>query len=240
MPITGVENDDEVTVSDSFPDFPTVAQHMVGIVGEIVADYPNVQIGQWQGGNPAGTTDLWWQTYDDLATIAHLPTISYAVADTSWNAPWVTSPTAWQAWLDDLSNLGKSDGVQLEVLLDGVNTDGTDEQWTAQSEQHAAMLASLSGVSVSTLLIRTWQTNHPQAVLPVNSPTTISNDVIEIAATVPALSKRFDNGPGANHGICSTSDNCPDRLTDGRWINFAELGCSRLDRRRPHCCRFAG
>jgi hypothetical protein len=44
--------------------------------------------------------------------------------------------------------------MQLKVLLDGINTDASDQQWTAQSEQHAAMLESLSGVTVNTLLVR--------------------------------------------------------------------------------------
>ena len=185
LPITGVEDDDEVAANFSPTDFTAIAQNMVNIVGEITAQYPSVQIGEWQGGNSAATTAAWWAAYDSAATAASLPTISYAVADTSWNAPWVTAPSDWQSWMVALSALAQAKGVYLEVLLDGISTDASGQQWAAQSEQHAAMLAALSAVSVGVILIRTWQTNYPQAALPLNLPTTIGNDAIEIAATYP-------------------------------------------------------
>jgi len=158
---------------------------MAAIVKQIVHYYPTVRIGQWEGQASLAVTSAWWADYNLAAKIAGLPVISYAVADTSWNAPWVTSPASWQTWLRGLSALVQSNGMQLKVLLDGINTDASDQQWTAQSEQHAAMLASLSGVTVNTLLVRTWQHALPDAILPINQPTTVGNDAAEIAAIYP-------------------------------------------------------
>ena len=185
LPITGVENDDEVAVSVPETDYSAVAQNMTAIVKQIVQYYPNVQIGQWEGGSTTTATADWWATYDAAATAAGLPIISYAVADTSWDAPWVTPPASWQNWLTNLSNLVQSNGMQLEVLLDGTKADASDQQWTAQSEQDAAMLAELSGITVNTLLVESWSPPYPDSVLPINTPTTIGNDAAEIAATYP-------------------------------------------------------
>jgi len=183
LPITAVENDDEdaVSVPDTPANVAAVAENMVSIVKRIAADYPTVQIGQWEGGNPLSATADFLTGYDTAADAAGLPSISFVVADTSWNTPWVTSPSSWQTWLVGLSNLIQSDHMQLEVCLDGIDTDASDLQWTAQTEQHAAMLSALS-LPVSTLLIRTWG-EYPNNVLPVNEPTTIGNEAAEIAAT---------------------------------------------------------
>src|ERR1700722_7989315 len=186
LPITAVENDDEVEVTPPLnEDLAASAQNMAAIVKQIVHYYPTVRIGQWEGQASLAVTSAWWADYNLAAKIAGLPVISYAVADTSWNAPWVTTPASWQAWLRGLSALVQSNGMQLKVLLDGINTDASDQQWTAQSEQHAAMLASLSGVTVNTLLVRTWQHALPDAILPINQPTTGGNDAAEIAAIYP-------------------------------------------------------
>jgi Ca2+-binding RTX toxin-like protein len=186
LPVTAVENDSEVEVSSPFKDdLAASAQNMAAIVKQIVQYYPTVSIGQWEGQASLAVTSDWWSDYNLAAKVAGLPSLSYVVADTSWNAPWVTSPTSWQSWLTGLSALVQSNGMQLKVLLDGINTDASDQQWTAQSEQHAAMLAALSGVTVNTLLIRTWQHALPDAILPINQPTTIGNDAAEIAALYP-------------------------------------------------------
>jgi hypothetical protein len=183
LPITAVENDDEVEVFSPFKDnLAASAQNMAAIVKQIVRDYPTVSIGQWEGQAPLAVTSAWWADYDSAAKTAGLPGLSYAVADTSWNAPWQTSPASWQTWLTGLSTLVQSNGMQLKILLDGINTDASGQQWTAQSEQHAAMLASLQGVTVNTLLVRTWQHALPSAILPINQPTSIGNDAAEIAA----------------------------------------------------------
>ena len=186
LPITAVENDDEVEVTSPFNEnLAASAQNMAAIVKQIVHYYPTVGIGQWEGQASLAVTGAWWADYNLAAKLAGLPVISYAVADTSWNAPWVTAPASWQTWLRGLSALVQSNGMQLKVLLDGINTDASDQQWTAQSEQHAAMLASLSGVAVNTLLVRTWQHALPDAILPINQPTTVGNDAAEIAAIYP-------------------------------------------------------
>ncbi len=186
LPITAVEDDREIasSIPDTKQDFASYAKNEMAIVKQIVRYYPAVKIGEWEGGAPTTAIADWWSAYDGVAHAAGLPRISYVVADTSWNAPWITPPSAYQTWLVNLSQLVQANGMQLTVLLDGGRA-STPHLWTAQSEQHAAMLARLGGVTADTLLIRTWGSAYPDAVLPINEPTTIGNDAAEIAATYP-------------------------------------------------------
>ena len=185
LPIVAVENDTELDNSSpsATQNFGSIAANEVAIVNQIVADYPDVQIGQWVGGGPTATAAEWWNAYNAAARIAGLPAISYVVADTSWNAPWVTSTATWQTTLQDLSATAHADGMKLDVLVDGIPTDASGSQWTAQSEQHAAMLAAMADIEVNALRIESWSPIYPDAALPVNQPTTIANDAAEIAAT---------------------------------------------------------
>ncbi len=185
LPIVAVENDTELDNSSPnvIQNFGSIAANEVAIVNQIVADYPNVQIGQWVGGGPTATAADWWNTYNAAARAAGLPAISYVVADTSWNAPWVTPTATWQTTLRDLSTTAQAEGIKLDVLVDGIPTDASGSQWTAQSEQHAAMLAAMADINVNALRIESWSPIYPDAALPVNQPTTIANDAAEIAAT---------------------------------------------------------
>jgi hypothetical protein len=191
LPITAVEDVREIAyaVADTPENYAAYAQREVAIVRQIVQYYPTVKIGEWQGGAPATAVTDWWSAYNTAADAASLPRITYAVADTSWNAPWVTPTAAWQSWLVDLSQMVRANGMSLTVLLDGSDRGGSDRQWTAQSEQHAAMLATL-GITADTLLVRSWGSANPQSVSPVNEPTTISNAAAAIAATYPLYSHR--------------------------------------------------
>jgi hypothetical protein len=187
LPITAVEDDREMDwqVSNTPADLTRYAADEVAIVAQIAHAYPTVQIGTWVGGGPISITTAWWGAYDKAAAAAKLPGITYAVADTSWNAPWVTTPANWQGWLVALSHQVQLNNMSLTVLLDG-GQGGTNELWTAQSEQHAEMLATLAAqgsVTVNTLLVRSWGFTHPDGVIPVNEPTTIGNAAAEIAAT---------------------------------------------------------
>ena len=74
--------------------------------------------------------------------------------------------------------------MQMKVLVDGIAADATDKQWTAQSEQHAAMLGQI-GIPVDTILVRTWQQANPELMAPVNDPTTLGNAAAEINAIYP-------------------------------------------------------
>ena len=187
LPIVAVENDNELDYSPSsfIQNFGSIAADEVAIVKQIIAYYPDVQIGQWVGGGPIATAAEWWDTYDTAAKAAGLPPISYVVADTSWDAPWVTSAATWETTLQNLSTAAKADGMKLDVLLDGISTDASGSEWTAQSEQHAAMLAAVSNLDVNALRIESWTPVYPDAVLPINQPNTIGNDAAEIAATYP-------------------------------------------------------
>ena len=183
LPITAVINDNEPEVSSAPESFAVRAGYEVSIVRQITAYYPDVKIGQYETRCDLDKTKAWWDAYNNAADAAGLPRISLVVADTPWNAPWSLSQQDWESWQLGLSDLASSRGVDLEVLLNGVQAGVSNEQWTAQSEQHAAMLARLSNMKVTTLLIRTWDPAYPDSVLPVNSPTTIANAAAEIAAT---------------------------------------------------------
>ena len=183
LPITAVINDNEPEVCSPDLSYADRAGYEVAIVRQIIAHYPNVTIGQYETRCDLNETKAWWDAYNSAADAAGLPRISLVVADTPWNAPWHLSQQDWQSWQLGLSNLATSRGVDLEVLLNGVQAGVSNEQWTAQAEQHAAMLAQLPGMNVKALLVRTWDPAYPDSVLPVNSPTTIANAAAEIAAT---------------------------------------------------------
>jgi plastocyanin len=184
LPITAVEDIDEETesVADTPSNWETLATEAVNVVKQIAAYYPSVQIGWWEAGNAFAAMANQWNAYDQAASAAGVPTISYIVADTAWNTPWVQS---YQGWLLQLSQTVSADNMKLDVLIDGTNSSGSDLQWTAQSEQHAEMLASLPGMTVNALIVKSWNAAYPNAVLPVDEPTTVGNDAAEIAATYP-------------------------------------------------------
>ncbi|MDR3535636.1 MAG: DUF4214 domain-containing protein [Acetobacteraceae bacterium] len=215
LPITGVENDDEVepAIAGTAVSYATRAAYEVNIVAQITAYYPTVQIGQWETAAPLDQTQAWWNAYDAAAAAAHLPGISYVIADTPWNAPWMYSQASWQAWQVGLSQMATSDNVSLTVLLDGIQAATSDFQWTAQAEQHAAMLAELPGMNVSTVLVRTWQRAYPDAVLPVNQPTTLANTAAEIAAVYPLYAGQAITATG------TVSISAPPQVIVSRDIN---------------------
>lgn len=184
LPITAVEDIEEETesVADTPSNWTTLGTEAVGVVQQIAAYYPSVQIGWWEAGSAFAAMANQWNAYDQAASAAGVPTISYIVADTAWNAPWVQS---YQGWLLQLSQTVSAANMKLDVLIDGTNSSGSDLQWTAQSEQHAEMLASLPGMTVNALIVKSWNAAYPNAVLPVDEPTTVGNDAAEIAATYP-------------------------------------------------------
>ena len=203
LPITQVENVDEPEAITSCPPPTQYASNEAQIVAQIAKYYPDVKIGAWVGGSPT-TAESYWIAYNELAQNLNLPQISYAVADTSWNAPWENAPTQWQSWLQQVSANVQQLGMSLTVLLDGTNGDISPTEWTAQSEQHAAMLAQMAGVNVSTLLFQTWDVGGPTAVSPLNEPSTIGNDALEIAATWPLYSTDLITAGGGAALVCPT------------------------------------
>jgi hypothetical protein len=119
LPITAVESDDEISssVADTPANYAALANNEAAIVAQITKSYPTVKIGDWQGGATSAAITDWWAAYDKAAEAANLPRISYVIADTSWNAPWVTATSAWQAWLVNLSQLFQTNHMQLTVLV---------------------------------------------------------------------------------------------------------------------------
>jgi hypothetical protein len=183
LPVVRVENVDEPENMTTSPSgLSQLAEYTTNIVSQVTNYFPDVQIGQWVGGSPTVASSF-WSTYNSMAAKLGLPGFSYVVADTSWNAPWVTSPASWQSWLQEVSAQAQNLGMSLTALVDGTNTDTTAAEWTAQSEQHAAMLAETPGVNVNTILVRSWTANEPNAVLPLNQPSTMGNDALMISST---------------------------------------------------------
>ncbi|MBN8903218.1 MAG: hypothetical protein J0H57_19485, partial [Rhodospirillales bacterium] len=145
LPITAVENDDEVEpfIAGTAISLAQRAGYQAAIVAQIVRAYPDVKIGQWETLAPLDQALAWWNAYGAAAAAAGLPGISYVVADTPWNAPWLLSQREWQDWQRGLADLAQGHGVALTVLLDGISADTSAAQWSAQAEQHAAMLGAL-------------------------------------------------------------------------------------------------
>ncbi|OJW24933.1 MAG: hypothetical protein BGO51_12725, partial [Rhodospirillales bacterium 69-11] len=197
LPITAVENDDEVEpfIAGTAISLAQRAGYQAAIVAQIVRAYPDVKIGQWETLAPLDQALAWWNAYGAAAAAAGLPGISYVVADTPWNAPWLLSQREWQDWQRGLADLAQGHGVALTVLLDGISADTSAAQWSAQAEQHAAMLGALD-LPVSTLLIRSWCGSFPTSVLPANQPGTIANTAAEIAALYPAYAAGRITGSG--------------------------------------------
>jgi hypothetical protein len=187
LPIGAVENDNEdaLMYANVPGGYAQAATYEVNIVKELLQYFPNVHIGQWEAGAPISDTTAWLSTYDQAAAAAGLPGISYFVADVSWYAPWITAPAVWETALTNLSQLAASDGIGLDVLLGGSDYVGSDQAFTSEIEQEAAMLGSLGGVTVDILKIRTWAEALPDAVAPINEPTTLGNAAAEVAAIFP-------------------------------------------------------
>ena len=184
LPIGAVENVNEDELSATPAQYGTIAGYKAAILQQIVAYYPAVKFGEWVAGAPQTALKV-WQAYDQLAAAQHLPQVSFLVADTAWNTPWITSPGTWQSWMQNLSQVAQTNGLKLDVLVDGVQAAGSATQWTAQSEQHAAMVASLPGVQVDALRVESWNAGKPLNTLDIGSTSSIANDAIEIAATFP-------------------------------------------------------
>lgn len=91
LPITAVEdvNEETLSVQDTPSNWATLATEAVAVVKEIAAYYPSVQIGWWETANSFAAMANQWNAYDQAALTAGVPTISYIIADTAWNTPWV-------------------------------------------------------------------------------------------------------------------------------------------------------
>lgn len=150
LPIVQVEDDTEPEWSAP-TQIPQKAQYVALSVAQIVKYYPNIKVGTWIGGSPQVAASF-WSNYNNIANSLNLPGFSYAVADVSWNTPWLNTPSQWQGWFQQLSGELKNFGMSLTVMVDGTHTDISGTEWTAQSQQHAAIIAEMAGVNVDDIL----------------------------------------------------------------------------------------
>jgi hypothetical protein len=205
LPIMAVENDDEIAwcYAGVAGGYAQEAANEVLSLQQITKYYPSVQVGQWEAQGPVCNTQAWVAAYNQAANAASVPSISYLVADVCANASSISPPSAWQTWITQLSQFAIGKGLGLTVFVGGSDTDGSGQQWTAATEQQAANLARLTGVSVDTLLIRTWGYEFPSSILPVNEPSTLGNAAAEIAAVFPL----YQSGKISANGTLTASVN---------------------------------
>lgn len=196
LPVIGIENDNEPEVIAPTSTYEQRAQWTVRIVEQYAKLFPNITFGNWVGGD-LNKAAAWWSAYNAAAEAAGLPKLSYVVADTSWNTPWLQTPALWKSWLHDLAERLDQNEMSLKVLTDGINTNLTPEHWTSQAEQHMAMLASVQGLKVDTILVRTWQANQPTAIGPVNDSASLGGAANAIMAMYPLYQAGLITAHGA-------------------------------------------
>jgi hypothetical protein len=229
LPIVSVEDVNEVGFQASLtPNFATYATNEVAGIKALVSDYSsssytlnasNLAVGDMEGGGATDMTTIsqWWSAYN-TAVIANNSTatasaklnpFSYVTADTGWFAPW-TDPLripTWQGYLEALSALTVSDGMALNVVVQGAEVDTSASQNMAQSEQNAidlAMLQASGSVAVSNILVRTWQ-QLPIGVGEISSPTSSSNQAAELDAVYPLFLNRSITGQGPQGSFTVTA-----------------------------------
>jgi hypothetical protein len=200
LPIASVQDVQQIGINQSEATFASYASIEVNAVQSLIHDYAassyrmtagNLAVGDMEGGGASSMTAIseWWQAYDAAATTAGVQDFSFVTADTGWDVPWTwpNCTLAWQAYLEHLSALAVSDGMSLNVDLQGMQTDTSGSQFVAQAEQNAAELAMLAGtgsIVVGNLEIQTWQ-QLPVGVSQIASPTSSTNIAAEVDATYP-------------------------------------------------------
>lgn len=192
LPITSVEDVQEVSTNDLPDAFANYATIEVNAVRTLIADYAgsnyqmtadNLSVGDMEGGQP-GDAVVWWKAYNSVATAAGMPVFSYATADTGWFGPWIgeMSKASWEGFLEGMSAGAASENMSLNVVVQGELTDTSADQFVRQAEQNAADLATLQGrglVNVKSVSILSWDV-LPVGVAMITSPTSVSNEAAEI------------------------------------------------------------
>jgi hypothetical protein len=174
LPIASVEDVGETGSSQTSATFASTASIEVNAIRTLIQDYAassytlnagDLAVGDMEGGGASSMANIsaWWSAYDDAAAAARLPGFSYVTADTSWFAPWIDllSVPNWQGFLEALSILAASDGMALNVVVQGAVTDTSGAQFIHQAEQNAIALAQLEAagsVDVSSIVVRSWDT----------------------------------------------------------------------------------
>ena len=137
----------------------------------------NLTVGdmECEGAASVDTISQWWQAYNTAAAAAGVPSFSFVTADTGLFAPWIAAhtQTVWQNFLASLSQKATSNGMALNVIVQGVATDLSGSQIVQEAEQNAiniAKLQSSGSLNINALTIKSWNT-LPVGVGQINSPT---------------------------------------------------------------------
>jgi hypothetical protein len=197
LPITSVEDVEEIGDSQKPANFQMLAAYEANAVQTIISAYQNssykmtaanLAVGDMEGGGSDQISNItsWWNAYNQAATAAGLPQFSYLTTDLGFYSPWIsaTSVTVWQKYLEDLSNLTSARNMALDVMVEGSQTDETNAQTTLQSIRNAVDVLDLQAaglINASAIIVRSWFT-MPTAIAPVNSPTSATFEVTALQA----------------------------------------------------------
>jgi hypothetical protein len=200
LPIVGVEDVQEIGISQPVSSFANFASIEANAVRTIAVDYAkanssyhltaaSLMVGDMEGGSASNVPNIgaWWAAYNSAAAQAGVQAFSFVTADVGWNAPWLApeATPVWQEYLRSLSSLAASYNVALHIDMQGVYVDTTGDQTARQVEQNAAALGSLAktgALNVSALQFQSW-TPVPTSAGLVNCPSSQSNIVAEVGST---------------------------------------------------------
>ena len=197
LPIVSVQDVQEIGISQPKTNFNNIGTVEANAVRTLIDDYAgssyimtaqNLAVGDMEGGGASSMIAIseWWAAANAALAGAGLQRLSYVTADTGWYAPWIdplSTPTN-DAYLEALSSLAVSQGMALNVLVEGSLTNTSSDQFVRQSEQNAVHLAALQAagsVDVSNVVFRSWGV-QPVGVAQITSPTSMVNDDAEISS----------------------------------------------------------
>jgi hypothetical protein len=134
-------------------------------VKQVRSQYPEVQIGEAEpimAVTQFGLADL--EKWLDAFQAATGKPLSFLRLDMDWTAQ-------WQPQVIAVAQLLKRKGVQLQVIYNGFDRDGSDQAWISHAVAHAQ--AFEAAVKPGVVVIQSWAT-YPKRVLPETDPSTMT------------------------------------------------------------------
>jgi hypothetical protein len=138
-----------------------LASDVAAKVKQVQAEYPDAQIGETEpvmAVTKQGLAEL--EQWLDAYQAATGKPLAFFRFDMDWNAP-------WQRQVDAVAKLLRRKGVKLQVIYNGSDRDGSDEQWTAHALGNARAIESV--VRPDAIVIQSWAT-YPKRFLPESDP----------------------------------------------------------------------
>jgi hypothetical protein len=144
-------------------------------VKQVRSQFPEVQIGETEPVTAilkAGGLGVLEQWLDAYQTATGKP-LSFLRLDMDWNA-------SWQSQVAAVAALLKRKGVALQVIYNGADRDGSDQEWTAHALANAQAVEST--VKPDGVVIQSWAT-FPKHSLPESDPNTMTGVLNRYLAT---------------------------------------------------------